>query len=185
MSAIVDLTLSVRILRVRSSKLCLGAPSIRALVYYQQVKGKWVVQRPRGILEKRSLGMTRMVEGKRFREEGNSNKTVSRVRSDKCNADAKDKRWRPVRGCFTQSCDQLQGLSMSAVLPQDVEAVLCKFVLPLYLRRFTHENHYKTHPRRNKRTECWSIRAGRHTHSLLVHTKSPGPVSWQTPAHSM
>ena len=43
------------------------------------------------ILEKQSLGMTRKVEGKRFREEGNSNKTVSRVRSGKSNADAKDK----------------------------------------------------------------------------------------------
>ena len=48
--------------------------------------GKWVAQRLRGILEKQSLGITRTVEGKRFRAEGNSNKTVSR-RSLKSNAD--------------------------------------------------------------------------------------------------
>ena len=45
-----------------------------------------------GHLGKQSLGMTRTVEGNRFREEGNYNKTVSRVRSGKSNADAKDKR---------------------------------------------------------------------------------------------
>ena len=60
--------------------------------------------------KKQSLGMTRTVEGKRFREEGNSNKTVSRVRSGKSNADAKGKRSRPMHACFTQSCDPLQGL---------------------------------------------------------------------------
>ena len=108
----VDLTLSIGILGGEISRNLFGAPSNRALVY-QQVTGKWVVQRLRGILEKQSLGITRTVEGKRFWEEGNSNmyKTVSRVRSGKSNADAmaNDKRWRAVHACFTESCDQLQG----------------------------------------------------------------------------
>ena len=58
----------------------------------QQLTDNGVVQLLRGILEKQFWGMMRTVEEKRFREEGNSNKNISRVRSGKSNADAKDKR---------------------------------------------------------------------------------------------
>ena len=46
----------------------------------------------KGNLGKAVLGHDENGGRKRFREEGNSNKTVSRGRSGKSNADAKDKR---------------------------------------------------------------------------------------------
>ena len=144
----VDLTVSVGFLsRVRSPKICLEHPRIERW-YMSKVTGKWVVQRLRGILEKQSLGMTRTVEGNRFREEGNYNKTVSRVRSGKSNADAKDKRWRPVHACFTRSCDQL--LSTSAGLPHDVEAVLCKL--------YSHHTHAAVHTKISTNTPTKEIK---------------------------
>ena len=41
----------------------------------------------RGILEKQYSGMKRAVEGERLPEEGNSNKKISQVRSDKSSGD--------------------------------------------------------------------------------------------------
>ena len=91
-----------------------------------------MVQRLRGILEKQSLGMTRTEEGKRFPEEENSNmyKTVSRFRSGKIiiNARPMPRTSVDVR-CMCMFHTVLRSvarLSLSAVLPHDVEAVFCK-----------------------------------------------------------
>ena len=76
----------------------------RTMSWYitQPVTGEWVVQRLRGILETQSSGMKRTVEWKRLREEGNPNKSDSRVRSGKSNADAKDM-FLPSGACMFQS----------------------------------------------------------------------------------
>ena len=142
----VDLTISAGIFRVRSPKICLEHHRIERWYmsrwpvseWFRDWWASWKIQ---------SLGMTRTVEGNRFREEGNYNKTVSRVRSGKSNADAKDKRWRPVHACFTQSCDQLQG---SPRLPDSLMTSRLYFVsctpttpTPLYTRKSV-----QTHPRK-------------------------------------
>ena len=86
---------------------------------------------PKGHLGKTVFGLTGKVDGKRFWEERNSNKNVSRVRSGKSNADVKDKLWRPLHACFKQAWDSclisVARLSLSTVdlLPNHIEAVLC------------------------------------------------------------
>ena len=115
--AIVDLTHSVRNLRVRSPKICWELPRKVRLVN-QQMTGEWMamVQRQRGIFKKQSLGMTRKVDGKRFRKERNSNKNVSQVRSGKRNADVKDKLWRPHACMFQTGLRKLLDFSCKTLL---------------------------------------------------------------------
>ena len=126
-----------------------------ALVY--SVGNGWVSgSATKGHLGKTVFGHDENVEGKRFREEGNpqnNNRNVLRVRSDKSNADAKDKLGRPLHPLMishrveTACWDQCQG---SPCLPHSLITSRLYFVVctpttttPLYTRKIV-----QTHPRK-------------------------------------